>query len=366
MVSRLLRVAVVPMVVAALLCSCTSAPAATPKRTVPAGWTTHTFDGVTISTPSTWKVFRQPPVCPGSARVGALLLGPVLAPVQGAGCPAPPGLRPSDVIAPNVVNITNFSGTSSLAGGYHSEVVNGLHVRALYYSSLAWWIPSVGVLVSGTGPMASRIMRTVRAAGPSAISRPTGPGGQVQSANHVLIPKGWRSYTYSGAVISVPESWTVEHNTNCPLTTASGALLLGFPKVLMNCPSYPISLGLVELYHPTQVDTPKSRHIEVNGVAVEVVRASPSYTVWSVPSLGIDITGVGSEAVRILHTVRRARSKDMIASADGVAAAIRIHNGDASAAMGLRASASASQGGKSRRLAYRHTRARDRQPRESV
>ena len=111
-------------------------------------------------------------------------------------------------------------------------------------------------------------MRTVRAAGPSAISRPTGLRGQVRSANHLSVPKGWRSYTYSGAAISVPESWTVEHNTNCPLTTASGALLLGFPKVLMSCPSYPISLGLVELYHPTQVDTPKSRHIELHGVAV--------------------------------------------------------------------------------------------------
>ncbi len=302
MVSRLLRLAVAPIVVAALLSSCSSTPAATPKRTVPAGWTTLTFDGVTISTPSTWKVFRQPPVCPGSARVGALLLGPV----QGAGCPAPPGLHPPYVIAPNVVNITNFSGTSSLAEGYHSELVNGIHVRALNHTSLAWWIPSVGVLVSGTGPMASRVMCTVRAAGQSAISRSTGPGAQGRSANHVPVPKGWRSYTYSGAAISVPESWTVEHNTNCPLTTASGALLLGFPKVLMNCPSYPISLGLVELYHPTQVDTPKSRHIELNGVAVAVIRASPSYTVWSVPYLGIDITGVGSQAVRILHTLRRA------------------------------------------------------------
>ena len=83
MVSRLLKVTVAPMVVVALLCLCSSAPAATPKRTVPAGWTTHAFDGVTISIPSTWKVFGQPPVCPGSARVGALLLGPI----QGAGCP---------------------------------------------------------------------------------------------------------------------------------------------------------------------------------------------------------------------------------------------------------------------------------------
>jgi hypothetical protein len=197
-------------------------------------------------------------------------------------------MKPPYVIAPNIVSVTDFSGTSSLPEGYHSAVINGFHIRVLNEPSPAWWIPGLGLLVSGSGPKANQVMHTIR---PKA---------------HVDVPEGWASYTYSGATISVPKNWTVEHNTNCPLTTASGALLLGFPKVLMNCPSYPVSLGLVELYHPTQVDTPASAHIKVNGVPVEVIRASPSYTVWSVPSLGIDITGVGSEAVRIVHTLRRA------------------------------------------------------------
>lgn len=74
----------------------------------------------------------------------------------------------------------------------------------------------------------------------------------------------------------------------------------------MYCPNYPVSLGLVELYHPTPADTSRGRHIKANGVPVEVIRASPSYTVWSVPSLGIDITAVGSQAIRTLHTLRRA------------------------------------------------------------
>jgi len=281
---KLLRLAVVSLVAVILLGSCSSSPAASSPPVAPSGWTTHTYDGLTISTPASWKVFRQPPVCPGAARIGALLLGPV----QGAGCPAPPKMKPPYGIAPNVVSVTDFSGTSSLPEGYHSDVVNGFHVRVLNERSPAWWIPGLGLLVSGSGPKASQVMHTIR---------PTA---------HVEVPKGWASYTYSGATISEPKSWTVEHNSNCPLTTARGALLLGFPKVLMNCPNYPVSLGLVELYHPTQAETPTIGSIKVNGVPVGVIRASPSYTVWSIPSLGIDVTGVGSEAVQILHTLRRA------------------------------------------------------------
>jgi hypothetical protein len=72
--------------------------------------------------------------------------------------------------------------------------------------------------VSGSGPNAPTVMRTIR------------------RTTHVVIPKGWTSYTYSGATISVPKNWTVEHNTNCPLPTSSGDLLLGFPKVLNALP----------------------------------------------------------------------------------------------------------------------------------
>jgi hypothetical protein len=270
------------MAVAACVTLCPSGPAAGSSPRGPSGWTTETYDGLAISIPHTWKVFRQPPVCPGAARVGALLLGPI----QGAGCPPPPGMHPPYVIAPNVVNVTSFSGDSSLPEGYHSEVINGLHVNALNQMALAWWLPNLGLLVSGSGPEASAVMHTIR---------PT---------THVAIPKGWKSYTYSGATISVPKNWTVEHNTSCPLSTSSGDLLLGIPKVLMHCPSYSAS-ELVELNHPTTTRAQSGSFIKVNGLPVVVMGSPADYMVWSVPSLGIDITAQGPKALQILQTLRR-------------------------------------------------------------
>lgn len=285
MVSRLLRLAVVPFAVAVLMGWWASVPAASSNPTVPSGWTTHTYDGLAVSMPASWRLFRQPPVCPGAARLGALLLGPV----QGAGCPPPPGMKPPYVIAPNVVSVTGDSGTSSVLDGVHFEMVNGLRVRVQNQNALAWWIPGLDLSVSGSGPNASIVMHTIR------------------RTTHLDVPRGWASHTYSGATISVPRSWTVEHNTNCPVATKSGALLLGFPKVLYHCPDYSGPLALVELYHPTgQSPHAKAGHLKVNGVPIEVQTASPSYIVWSVPSLGVDITAEGSEALQILHTLRRA------------------------------------------------------------
>jgi hypothetical protein len=198
-------------------------------------------------------------------------------------------MKPPYVIAPNVVSVTGDSGTSSVLDGVHFEMVNGLRVRVLDQNALSWWIPSLGLSVSGSGPKASMVMHTIR---------PT---------THVTVPKGWASYTYSGVTISVPRSWTVEHNAGCPPSTASGALLLGLSNVPQNCIDYPVSLGLVVLNHSTPTSTQKGMPIKVNGLPV-VVTGSPGpdgYRNWFVPSLSIDITGQGSNAVRILYTLRR-------------------------------------------------------------
>lgn len=38
----------------------------------------------------------------------------------------------------------------------------------------------------------------------------------------VSVPQGWKTYTYGKAAISVPISWEVKHDTNCPNTNAPG------------------------------------------------------------------------------------------------------------------------------------------------
>lgn len=122
-------------------------------------------------------------------------------------------------------------------------------------------------------------------------------GASAHRANHVSVPKGWKSYSYGGITVSVPQSWAVKHNTNCPNTSAPGALLLGYPKVLEDCANYEFSLNFVAIYrlYPTKTTTPTP--IMVNSLPVDALRASTNYTVWSVPSLGIEMTGEGAQSL---------------------------------------------------------------------
>lgn len=130
-------------------------------------------------------------------------------------------------------------------------------------------------------------------------------GADTYRAGHVAVPRGWKSYSYGGATISVPRGWAVKHNANCPNTSASGALLLGYPKVLTNCANYQFPLNFVALYQPNPTNTTTATPLTVNGVPVEVLQTSTTFAVWSVPSLGIEITGDGAESARIMHTLRR-------------------------------------------------------------
>jgi hypothetical protein len=120
-----------------------------------------------------------------------------------------------------------------------------------------------------------------------------------------FIPKGWKSYAFGGVAISVPTSWAVKHDTNCPNTGAPGALLLGFPKVLENCADYLYSSSFVAIHGSMGAIPPSGSPIVVNGLPVDVGFGSPTSLEWSVPSLGLQVSGSGPEATRILHTLRR-------------------------------------------------------------
>ena len=123
----------------------------------------------------------------------------------------------------------------------------------------------------------------------------------------IAVPQGWKTYTYGKAAISVPSSWEVKHDTNCPNTNAPGALLLGYPKGgPEHCPSYSLVnyVAVIDVPAGSVSGSATQKPTMVNGVPVFVGFGSPSTIVWTAPSLRVEIIGTGSDANRILHTLR--------------------------------------------------------------
>jgi len=123
----------------------------------------------------------------------------------------------------------------------------------------------------------------------------------------VSVPQGWTSYTYGKAAISVPSSWEVKHDTNCPNTNAPGALLLGYPKGgPEHCPAYSVVnyVAIFDIPAGSVSGSASQKPTMVNRVPVFVGFGSSSTIVWTAPSLGVEIIGTGSDANRILHTLR--------------------------------------------------------------
>jgi hypothetical protein len=128
---------------------------------------------------------------------------------------------------------------------------------------------------------------------------------RVVKAGAVSIPKGWKSYAYGGVTVSVPKIWIVKHDTNCPNTSAPGSVLLGYPKVPEFCPYYKDSVSYVAIHRSAGATSPSGGPVKVDCPPVEVGFGSPPSLNCSIPSLGLQVTASGSEAERILHTLRR-------------------------------------------------------------
>jgi hypothetical protein len=127
------------------------------------------------------------------------------------------------------------------------------------------------------------------------------------------VPEGWKTYTYGQAAISVPGSWEVKRDSNCPNTAAPGALLLGYPKTLEYCLAYRSTASYVALIDATDGSgsgsTASGEKPEmINGLPVYVGFGSPAALEWTVPALGIEITGTGPLADSIVATLHRSSS----------------------------------------------------------
>jgi hypothetical protein len=110
--------------------------------------------------------------------------------------------------------------------------------------------------------------------------------------------------------IAVPNNWAVKRDTNCPNSAAPGTLLLGLPVVLYNCAAFEYPANVVTVSQlgseasTTSIPT-KQQSVRVNGIPVFLGFGSPTTLQWTVPSLDVQITGIGSDASRVMHTIHK-------------------------------------------------------------
>ena len=170
--------------------------------------------------------------------------------------------------------------------------------------------------------------RSVRFSGEClTIDHDRGPG-------HGLDTSRWKTYIYEQAAISVPANWKVVTDYVCPAPYGPGTLFLGpsrEPGVV--CQNYALALNSVTLTPvPEGISDPEVTTCSpssVHGLTVYVGPCGSSnaagLTWWMIPELGIEAqasesggswVGHGSSTVvgRVLHTLRRATSQEVIDS----------------------------------------------------
>jgi hypothetical protein len=145
-----------------ILAACGSS---TPKSTTtaaPSGWKIYTFDYAAISVPGAWAVAFNSSGCPTGAPGLLVLANP---PFKKDYCPNKrvPNDNTVTVVAP--AN-SNAPGLPKCGSHGHHMIVNDLVVCPGMGSpsSLEWWIPLLGLQVTGSGPLASQVMHTLRRA----------------------------------------------------------------------------------------------------------------------------------------------------------------------------------------------------------
>jgi hypothetical protein len=120
---------------------------------VPEGWKTDTYGKVAISVPGTWQVKRDTN-WPNTAAPGALLLG----------YPKTPEFCPEYRSTVSDVALINPPGAASWSVAREKpEMINGVEVYPGFGSpaALEWMVPSLGIEIIGTGPLADTIVSTL-------------------------------------------------------------------------------------------------------------------------------------------------------------------------------------------------------------
>ena len=312
------------------LAACGTADRTSPTATNPAaavstaqGWKTYVYEQAAISVPANWRVVTED-VCPGTSGPGTLVLGPSKA--SAVGCAGLAQIAPADT-----VTLTTFPEAISDPGlgSCAPTHVNGLEVYVGPCSSndargLTWWVvPALGVQAQGTqrgGRSTGKHSTTLMGRVLHSLRRAT--------AKEVIAssPVDWPTFTFRSAAISIPRSWSVRRDQNCPDQSAEGTLELGLPRVASTCVALVVpTMGVTVSALTPDVAYASCPSFRVNGQRAYVgdceTRPPEGVTIWAIPSLGVEVAGSGSGNLKgsalvdlILRTIRRATPQDLAAS----------------------------------------------------
>ena len=299
----------------------------------PAGWVPVAYGDAQVSVPGAFSVFYpgQDP-CESFSTPGALFVAPI--PGFKRICPAPGHPRAT------LVRLVPYGGVPQKTAGEKLIIVNGVPAYFVPPSSakpfISYFVPSLGVLVTGSGPMARRVLDTLTCS-PRAVA--------LASGGAAAVPSSWRSLTFAGLRFSVPASWPVQRtnlwNVCGPVQIAvAEGVTLDTDQVFqaLPCPG-PLPYAVVPS-NGVRVDTGRSHSLSAlvgsfspggtclhTGGLKACPSSTPHYSVLllrvSVPGraapvfVSIGLAGSGMVARTILYSLRAATPSEARASVGG-------------------------------------------------
>jgi len=298
----------------------------------PAGWVPVAYDDAQVSVPASFSVFYpgQNP-CESFSTPGALFLAPVSVKML---CIAPGHPRAT------LVRLVPYGGVPPKTAGEKLIIVNGVPVYFVPPSNakpfISYFVPSLAVLVAGSGPMARRVLDTLTRS-PRSVVLAKGPASSV--------PSSWRSVTFAGLWLSVPATWPVQRtktwNLCGPVQIAlAQGVTLDTDKAFLALPCPAPSPFAVKSSDGVRVDTGESHSLSAlvgsfsrGGTCLHIggLKACPSrtpdYSVLllrvSVPGraapvfVSIGLAGSGMVARTILYSLRAATPSEARGSVGG-------------------------------------------------
>jgi hypothetical protein len=155
----------------------------------PTGWVSVAYRDAQLSVPSDWVALYHEPPCVIGHPPGEVFDNPLSGTFS---CPAETAPEPSTFVELDALSRTARRGSVM--------TINGIVVRRAVRPPHTYLVPSLGVQITVSGRLASRVLRTLTRS-PRAVA--------LGSGTPPSVPPGWHNVTFRGMSFEVPRSWPV-------------------------------------------------------------------------------------------------------------------------------------------------------------